>query len=283
MNENHPPDPAAISHDLLTIAAVAVTVYALSSVLHEGVGHGGACLAVGGAPRLLSSMDFRCDLDGLAPAAGRVVAAGGTIAQLVVGLAAYKAYRALTRRSLHSANAVWPYALWLFAAVNLMQGTGYFLFSGVGGIGDWADVIAGLHPAVVWRVVLAVAGGALYWATTLRLFRALAPFLGTAPPERYLSARTLGLEPYVVGAALSLAAGLRNPAGVALIAISGAAASLGGTSGLAWGPQFLRGRATPAGAPAQPAAVRRSWPSIMLAIVVATAFVAVLGPGVHFG
>lgn len=273
---------ATTSQDLLTIAAVALMVYALSSVIHEGLGHGGACIAVGGVPRLLSSMEFRCDVDGLAPAAGRIVAAAGAIVQIVLGLAVYKTYQVLVRRPFSPASGVWRFSLWLFVAVNLMQGTGYFLFSGVGGVGDWSEVTAGLQPAIAWRALLAIGGFALYWFTTLSLFEDLSPFLGALSPQRYRRAVTLGVIPYVVGAVLSLGAGLRNPAGVALIAISGAAASLGGTSGLAWGPQLLRGRAAPADTPAEPVSITRSWPVIALGVVVAAVFVAVLGPGVHF-
>ncbi len=236
--DNSSPREAAPSQDLLTIAAVAVMVYALSSVVHEGLGHGGACIAVGGVPQLISSMEFRCDIDGLAPSAGRIVAAAGTIVQIVLGLAVYKTYQVLARRPFSPASSVWRFALWLFAAVNLMQGTGYFLFSGVGGIGDWSDVIAGLQPAIAWRAVLAIGGFALYWLTTRTLFQALSPFLGALSPQRYHRAVRFGVIAYVAGAALSLGAGLLNPAGAVLIAISGAAASLGGTSGLAWGRNF---------------------------------------------
>ncbi|MEO7042010.1 MAG: hypothetical protein ABI035_07105 [Gemmatimonadaceae bacterium] len=273
---------AAAPQDLLTVAAIALMVYALSSVIHEGLGHGGACIAFGGVPRLLSSMEFRCDLDGLAPAAGRIVAAAGAIVQIVLGLAVYKTYQVLVTRPFSPASSIWRFGLWLLAAVNLMQGTGYFLFSGVGGIGDWSEVIAGLQPAIAWRALLAIGGFALYWFTTLRLFEALSPFLGALSPERYRRAIPLAVIPYLAGAALSLGAGLLNPAGVALIAISGAAASLGGTSGLAWGPQLLRGRAAAAGTPVAPVSISRSWPVIALGVLVATVFASILGPGVHF-
>jgi hypothetical protein len=264
----------APSQDLLTIAAVAVMVYALSSVVHEGLGHGGACIAVGGVPQLISSMEFRCDIDRLAPSAGRIVASAGAIVQIVLGLAVFKTYQVLARRPFSPASNIWRFALWLFAAVSLMQGTGYFLFSGVGGIGDWSDVIDGLQPAIAWRAMLAIGGFALYWLTTRTLFQALSP-------QRYHRTVRFGVIAYVVGAALSLGAGLLNPAGAALIAMSGAAASLGGASGLAWGPQLLRGRAAPVGTPAEPVSIGRSWPVIALGVVVATVFISLLGPGVH--
>jgi hypothetical protein len=47
------------------------------------------------------------------------------------------------------------YFLWLLMTVSLLQGTGYWLFSGIGNLGNWAKVIEGLTPAwparVRWR------------------------------------------------------------------------------------------------------------------------------------
>jgi hypothetical protein len=43
--------------------------------------------------------------------------------------------------------------LWLFTTLNFLSGAGYSLFSGVGGIGDWADVARGAMPLFVWRLL----------------------------------------------------------------------------------------------------------------------------------
>ncbi|HXH28971.1 MAG TPA: hypothetical protein VNL37_07995, partial [Candidatus Polarisedimenticolia bacterium] len=59
------PQGAPRRPDLPTLAAVAVVAYALSNVIHEGLGHGGACRLVGGTPRLLTSMTFDGDLSRL--------------------------------------------------------------------------------------------------------------------------------------------------------------------------------------------------------------------------
>jgi hypothetical protein len=267
-------------NDWVTVAAVAALAYALASVVHEGLGHGGACLIVGGIPRELSSMDFDCDLHGLEAAAEKSVAAGGTIANLIFGLGALALYRRIPVTS----SPLGRFSLWMFAAVNLMQGTGYFLFSGIGGIGDWAVVIEGLNPPWFWRGLLALSGGTLYFVTTIYLFNALAPFTGAARPERYRRALRLATVSYIAGGALSLLAGFRNPAGLALVAISGAAASLGGTSGLAWGPQMLRGPRTAADAlpSTYPQGIARSWPVIAIAGAASVGFILILGHGVHF-
>ncbi|MEP6618874.1 MAG: hypothetical protein ABJE47_06150 [bacterium] len=270
-------DNATARHDFLTVAAVAVIVYSLSSLLHEAVGHGGACLAVRGVATELSSMHFECNLPVTATTAERIVAAGGTVATLLGGMVALQFYR------LAPASNVWRYALWLFAAINLMQGTGYFLFSGVGNVGDWAAVTEHWKPEWAWRAGLALIGFGLYLAVTIRLFNVLHPFVGGARPRRFIHAIRLAVLPYFVGGALEIAAGARNPGGVMLVLMSGAAASLGGTSGLLWGPQMLRGPRTASDMLQIPVSIiRRSWPTILVAIVVAAVFIIVFGRGLTF-
>jgi hypothetical protein len=164
-----------------------------------------------------------------------------------------------------------------------MQGTGYFLYSGVGNIGDWAAVTEGWQPAWLWRVGLSAGGFALYMYTTISLFRALGPLVGDARPRRYRLALKLAMRPYLVGGVLAIVAGLRNPGGLELVLISGVAASFGGTSGLAWGPQTLRGPRTAAVEELIPVQlVGRSWVTIIAAIVTAAVFIDVLGRGLTF-
>ncbi len=57
MDQDHTSN-ARLSCDPLTIAAIGLLVGALTDIIHEGLGHGGACLLVGGKPTLLTSMNF---------------------------------------------------------------------------------------------------------------------------------------------------------------------------------------------------------------------------------
>jgi hypothetical protein len=41
---------------------------------------------------------------------------------------------------------------------NLFEAGGYFLFSGIGDIGDWAAIVARWQPAWAWRVALIAPG-----------------------------------------------------------------------------------------------------------------------------
>ena len=266
----------AVPSDLLTVASIAVLAFAASNVLHEAIGHGGACLLTGSTPRALTSVSFECDVAGVRSAA-RMVGAGGTVVNLIAGgLGAWAYGRA------RSASSATRFFLWLFATVNLLQAFGYFLFSGVGRIGDWAGVMAAVQPAWLWRMGLAAAGGALYWVTTDRAFRALGHFIGGRLSDRFPIGNRFALTSYASGAGLYCVSGLLNPGGAALLLVSAAAASLGGTSGLAWGPQLMKG-VPGEDAGATPTRIARDTRLIVAAIVAALVFIFVLGPGITFG
>ena len=266
----------AVPSDLLTVAAIAVIAYAVANLLHEGVGHGGACLLVGGAPRLLTSVSFACDTGALPPIASKLVSASGTIMNLIAGGIAALLY---ARGVGHSTAA--RFFLWLFATVNLMQGFGYFLFSAVGRIGDWAAVMSEVRPEWAWRIVLAVGGFALYWLTTARAMSALARFIGGEPGDRYPIGLRFALTSYGAGALLYCISGALNPHGLLLLAVSAAAASLGGTSGLAWGPQLLRGQREASPADVPPARIPRDMRLLVVALLIGLTFIFLLGPGIR--
>jgi hypothetical protein len=273
-----PTSLATDRHHPLTVSAIAVIVYSLASVLHEGVGHGGACLLVRGIPLEMSSMHFNCSLPESATAAERIVAASGTLVTLLGGFLSLALYR-IVRLA-----APVRYMCWLFAAVNILQGTGYFFFSGVGGVGDWAVVMQGVGPSWLWRIVFAGVGFAAYYWFTLLLFAELDPFIGKARPRKYEHALRLAGRAYVVGGVVELLAGLLNPGGMELVLYSGIAASLGGTSGLVWGPQTLRGTRTPSSDLEKPVLiVRQNWIVITLGIIIGIAFIIGLGPGIPLG
>ncbi|MGH9866023.1 MAG: hypothetical protein ACRD4H_11470, partial [Candidatus Acidiferrales bacterium] len=121
--------------DVWTISAIAVVAYVIADIIHEGLGHGGMCVLTGGHPLALSSVYFQCEHE------GRLVAAAGTLANLAAALVSWIASRFVLR------STRLRYFLWLLMTINLLEFGGYFLFSGVGNIGDWAAVIQGLQPA----------------------------------------------------------------------------------------------------------------------------------------
>ena len=262
--------PEATKPDLLTIAAIAIVATVIADFIHEGLGHGGMCVATGGRPLVLSTVHFECSAD-----AG-LVAAGGTFANLIFGVLFWAAAHAVKR------SASWRYFFWLLMTFNLFHGGGYFLFSGIGNIGDWTAVVAGWQPAWAWRAGLAALGIITYFFIFVPLsLRELRPFLGKDAKIRVRRARQLTVTPYLIAGVLACIAGALNPIGPLLILISAAAASFGGNSGLAWMWKLLYGPRIPSSEFQMPEIGRsRGW--TIAAAVLAIGFIAGLGPGVKF-
>ena len=259
--------------DLATVIAFALIAYSASNVLHEALGHGGTCVALGGKPLVLSSVHFECGEEAMSDLARRGVAAAGTIVNFIAGALALVAFKATDpRRKPHLA-----YFLWLFATLNLLMGAGYFLFSGIGNIGDWAFVAGGTMSPAIWRPLMAVFGGALYFLLARQSAFWLRALVGSDELAMKRS-KLLTVPAYIAGGLLYCISGLFNPVGPILIAISAAAASFGGASGLLWLTQFVRGGEHSAA----PIELKRSYGWIVAGCVVSLIFVAILGPSIHF-
>jgi hypothetical protein len=259
--------------DLATIIAISTLAYALANVVHEGIGHGGACLLFGARPTMFNAIFFNYDETTASDFAQRAISAAGSVANVCVGLPLVAMLGKRTHLSPH-----WRYFLWLFGAVNLLTAFGYLLYSGIGGIGDWARVIDGARPAIAVRLALVVAGGWLYFVVAPQLLMPpLDPFLGRDPEGRVARARRLSLIPYLTGGCTLIAAGLLNPLGMKIVLISAAAASFGGTSLLAWYPAIPRAPLVSTDAPLD---LPRSVAWIVAATIAMAIFVLVLGRGI---
>lgn len=263
------PDRMRGARDPATIIAISIVAFSIANLLHEGAGHGGTCVLTGGRAQVLSSVHFECSQ------ASRLIAAGGTLVNFTAGFLCWLALRLVdqTRRHLR-------YFLWLVMTINLLQACGYFLFSGLGNVGDWADVIRGLAPAWLWRTGLTVLGVASYPLVVWLALLELRSFLGE-PDWRRGGAKDLTIIPYVTGGILYTVAGMFNPVGMILVGLSAAAASFGGTSGMAWMTQCLCSKFAPK-IDSQPITVQRSRGWIIASVVTAAIFVGVLGHGVRF-
>jgi hypothetical protein len=261
------PTPA----DALTIAGIAIIAYILASVLHEGMGHGGACLLAGGKVSVISTVHMECSVE------TRLVMAGGTLMNVAAGALCFALGRVIARTSPRL-----RYLIWLSMTVNLFTAAGYFGFSGIGGFGDWASFIQGLGPQWAWRIGMTIFGAAAYMLVARFSLLELRPLIGSEKGKRFARAVRLSKMPYFAGGILACLAGSLNPKGMILVALSAAASTFGGTSGLLWMMNWLKGDRIPLGSEPEPLPIRRSWPWIVTAFVLALAFVVVLGPGVRF-
>lgn len=75
MSENAAAKPLAGALHLPTVIAIALVAYALTNIAHEGVGHGGMCVAVGGEPITLNAVYFDCSREGVTNAGSRWISA----------------------------------------------------------------------------------------------------------------------------------------------------------------------------------------------------------------
>jgi len=247
-------------HSKATIISMAVLASAAATLLHEGVGHGVAAWLRGDVPTELTSNH----LSTLTP--DRWVSAGGTLVNLFVGALSLLAARAAAGR----ANL--RYFLWILAALNLLPGAGYFLFSGIIGIGDWQAVIDGLPHQGLLRTGMTVFGALLYVFVVRILAIEVRPFC-----PRRSTYNALGRLPYFAACLFSCAAGALDPLGLKLFFISTVPAAFGGSSGLMWADSFL-----PAEPPERTLLVSRQPAWWIAAVVLGVAYIVILGRGIQF-
>ena len=210
-------------HDRATIASMAVIASGMATLLHEGLGHGVAAWLRGDTPTMLTSNHLS------AVRADRLVDAGGTLVNLVAGALALALM--LSRRVERANTRYW---LWLLAAFNLLPGAGYFVYSGMFNVGDWAQAVRGLPHAGLLRVVMAVGGAGFYVLCVRMLAIGVRPFV--AEDRMY---NTVGRLPYYAACVFACVAGAFDPLGLKLFFVATVAAAVGGSSGLMWADSLL--------------------------------------------
>jgi hypothetical protein len=196
----------------------------------------------------------------------RLVEAGGTLINLIVGIGSLVVSRALGPR----ANI--RYFFWLLGALNLLPGAGYFLFSGIIGFGDWNEVIRGLPHHGLLRVVMTLFGAVLYVGAVRALAITVRPFAHGRKDYN-----TVGRLPYYAACLFECVAGVFDPMGIKLLLVSTIPAAFGGSSGLMWADSFLKSAVD-----VQELWVRRQIGWWVTAVGLGGAYVAVLGPGIRF-
>lgn len=245
---------------------MAILAIAISSILHEGIGHGLTAWLRGDVPTELTSNH----LSDLHP--DRLVEAGGTLVNLGAGALAMLAARLRALRANHR------YFLWLLGCFNLMDGAGYFLFSGILGLGDWQDVIAGLPHYILLRAGMSVFGAVLYFVVVRVIAQQLRPFCPDKTTHRSLY-NTVGRLPYYSACAFYCIAGAFDPLGLQLLFLSTIPASFGGNSGLMWADSLLPKNSA---ATDNPLSVSREPGWWIAAAILGLVYVIVLGRGIHF-
>lgn len=260
--------------DLLTVAALSATAFVVSTFCHEALGHGGTCLGVGGHLLDLGAYYANCDTDNGPAWKWQAVAAAGNTVNLILMAVFYLLLKA--RLSSAGPRGSGSLFLWLMFALNGFTWAGYFLFSGVAGIGDWGTghgaVLYNMPNALALRAVMAVVGGALYFLIGRGAGRLLGRVAGSQKTGRNLS-----WTAYVTGGLIAIPVGILNPLGLYVLLASAVASSFGGASGLLWCARFARDDDAVA------FSIGRNWLWLATGVAIVAAYAFVLGPTLHFG
>jgi hypothetical protein len=247
-------------HSVASIVSIAVLSMGLAAAFHEGLGHGVVAWVRGDGVTELTSNHLSSLVE------DRPMEAAGTIVNLIFAALSLWGYRLAGER----ANL--RYFFWFFGAVNLLDGAGYFLFSGIVGVGDWAAVIRGLPHVVLLRIAMSLFGLVFYGVSMRIIARGIRPFM--ASNSEY---NTLARLPYLAACIFYCIAGAFDPLGIQLLVISTIPAAFGGLSGLLWADKFV-----PRTVPEEPLAVAPSRALWVTAAIFACAFVVILGRGIEF-
>jgi hypothetical protein len=257
--------PERANDDMLTVVAISLVAEMLADVLHEGLGHAALALLTGTKTGVLSTVAWSSAVD------SRLIAAGGTLANLAGGLVFW-----IALRGVRSGSVRLRFFLLISIAFNLLSGTGYFFFSGVTNFGDWAAVIHGLPAHWLWRSLLVVIGIASYYGTVLVVGGGLVRYVGV-PRNDLRRLRRLTWIPYFSSVVILSLAGILNPIGIQLMWQSAVPAAAGAHSGLLWLMYYI-----PRGTLAERRSegIDRSHAWIVVAAVLSLIFIFVLGRGI---
>ena len=267
-------EPGNYVIDYLTVIALSMLAYTLAVVLHEHLGHALACVSLGGHPAELGAYYVDCQYANMPDLSIRLVALAGPIISLITGALGLLILDRIPRGSAHL-----RYWAWLFGTISLMTATGYLLFSGFTGLGDFGTSRDGAlylaRPEWLWRLASSVIGAAGYALVIYLSLRKMDKLIGGEGIARVAHAQKLSLTSYLTGTVMAVLIGFLNPHGIVIVLVSAAASTLGGTSGLAWMMQMLNRKKALSEAPLR---LERSWFWVGLGFLVTILYAIILGP-----
>ena len=188
-----------------TAIAVAAFAWMLLMTGHEVVGHGGACVGLGGEALAVDAMYFTCSE--LTPLWNdQLYRAAGSLFNVLLAIGCVIAFLRLPR------PGSWTgYFLWISAVLNLLQSGSYvalgrFIHPGM----DWAMIAANAPDAAVAGTLTLVCGLGLLAAGVLVGQRFLGLFIARGARVHRQKIR-LVLTPYLTATFVSVAASLGVP------------------------------------------------------------------------
>jgi hypothetical protein len=253
--------------DPITIVGLGLILLTVLTMWHEIGGHAAICVALGG--KLVSIGAFYVDCESASLLSKRLVACAGVTADSLLALVAWQLWR----------RATGDLARLVLFYVMIGKGfvaAGYFLFSGLSGVGDLGSTpgggLVGLSNPWLWRVALIAIGGFVYFRLVMMAIRALNAMLGDTV-ETKLARRRIAHLFYLTLGVDAVLIGLLNPVGIFITIMSAAASSFGGNAGF-----ISLGYAVPRGSTVRSFTIGRSWVILAIGLAVSGAFAVLLGP-----
>ena len=253
--------------------AIATLAYISAAIAHEVFGHGVAFYLAGGRQGIFTTTRLITDQQ-IGRFGGRVFDLGGPVGNLLVALVAWTLLRVLGK-----AGPALRLFLILSTGFNLLWTTGYMLFSGVLGRGDWMALA--FRPYLEWPVRLAlVAGGFLAYRETIRLIASELHWLGEPSAENVARLKQLLWWSYLAGGIAGTLGPLLDPRGAMEMLNSGALSSFAAALGFLRTIPLYRVSAAVEHGNAEPVRFDLAW--VCAAGAALLYFVGILGPGVKF-
>ena len=248
--------------DRLTIAAMGVLAMVLTTVDHEVIGHGSACIFGGGSVLHISTTLFACSKP------SPFVALGGPLFDFSIGVLAW-----LVGSTIPAKRTGWRVFLLAIFAFSLFWESGYLMKAMLVRDGDlyfFARAWLG-QPETMWRIACGVVGLAVYLLTLRLAEMRLAAIFGDSGRAKS-GARTLWLAATVFAI-------------IAALAFKGDQATLFWPNlrdaaleiGLASAPLLFIPRTEQDGETPE---VKRNWPAIGFTACLFIAFTAIMGHGI---
>ena len=255
-----------LSIDAATVVAAGVMAYALVAIVHEALGHGAACLAVGADASAVSSTELRCD--GASGSSALIVIASGSVANVLVGLAAFRAFRAARPGDGRALLLGWLACAW-----NLFHAGSYLLAGAIFGFGDWGTVASTFEPPIVGQIGVGLIGAAIvFLGQRIATDSLWQPLVGIGE-DRAARWPKITWPALGGGAAASLLAGVLSPLRPEFALLTSVLAPLS----LLWLVRLPRWPT--AEHPSDAVPIGRSVALLGISLLVAVIFVLALGPG----
>lgn len=262
----------------MTVAAISAVAWSVTVILHEVVGHGGACLLIGGRLRAVSTTDLFCVRPAdVGPLENQWVHLAGPLANFVVGVVGW-----LGLCRCPKLPRSWRLFLWFTLMLNGLNLGSYMLIGPLVGLGDWATVVRGLPMSPLPELATVMLGLAIVVGVLRLGVTGWQPLLRGDGAERFEQMRLFSWTPVAVAMLMNLGAAVLSPLllrWVLPVALGGSGLFLWWLMLMPWiSSEWVTASVT--GMRGKPRGVPLSWPWLLCGLACLVIYIGVFGPGI---